>query len=592
MTCSIDDGAAIDCEEGPDLGRVAYADLSMGRHRLTVRMGKTGAMSEASATWEIAAPDVVVVGATPGGISSALAAARAGRTVVVIESNSKIGGMMTGGLAKSDTGGGGAGEKALGGITREFFDRTRDREIAKGACSNEYPCPIYWDFEPHVAAEVFADMLAEQPRVFVQSGVSSFTVVRDGAQLKRLVTARGDVSAKVFIDASYEGDLMAQAGVSYTMIREPRLSGSDGVDPAGIEDDAGYGGLVTPPYGRSVDPFLEAGKPESGLLPFVEPPPAPEKAVGSADDKLMAYNYRLCVTDDPDNRIPFARPADYDPALYEGSARVAQAAAAQGKPLDELYFNPARTVRSTNPRYFKGDLNGGSAFSTDMTSPVWNQAYADASSAGRSAIEAAYRGYIEGLLYFWQTDPRFGALNAKVARYGLCRDEFVDNGHWPYRLYVRESRRMLGEYVMNENDVLRNGRRAPIDDGIAMGAYSADSHIRRITWATISVGGAPARPTVVTEGFRIIRLPGFEPYPIAYRSLLPRRSEVENLLNVGTLSATSMAYSSLRMEPTFMMIGQAAGTAASMAAQANSAVHDVDVKGLQARLVADGQIVK
>jgi hypothetical protein len=269
---------------------------------------------------------------------------------------------------------------------------------------------------------------------------------------------------------------------------------------------------------------------------------------------------------------------------------VALATAAAGKPLDELYFNPARTVHSKNPAYYKHDLNGGSTFSTDMSAPGWNQSYAAADASGRAAIETAYRSYIAGLLYFWKTDPRFGALNAKVSRFGLCRDEFEDNGHWPYRMYVRESRRMIGEYVMNENDVMRNGRRPAISDAIAMGAYSVDSHIRRITWDYRPHAGGPARPSVVSEGFRIVRLPGFSPYPVAYRSLLPKRADAENLLNVVTLSTTAIAYASLRMEPTFMVIGQAAGTAAAMAAEANVPVQDVDVKALQDRLRDDGQV--
>jgi hypothetical protein len=591
MLCSIDGEAEKECAADASAGRMEYAGLSVGQHVLKVRTGKSGEMKPSNATWEIVTPDVLIYGATPGGITAALAAARAGRKVVLLESSTRIGGMMTGGLAKSDFGGGGTGEKALGGIAREFFDRTRRQEIANGACSDTYPCPAYGDFEPHVAAQVFSKMLAEQPRIGLQTGTPIVSVMRSGPNLTKIATARGEISARVFVDASYEGDLMALAGISHTMIREAHLSAADGVGPGEIEDDAGFG-IATPPYGLAVDPFVEAGKPESGLLPFVEAPANPPIPAGSADDRLMAYNYRLCVTDDPSNRVPFAKPADYDPVRYEGSARVAVAAAARGVALDGLYFKPARTVRSTNPDYFKYDLNGGSAFSTDMTLPEWNQAYATADQAGRATIKAAYRSYIEGLLYFWQTDPRFGVLNAKVARHGLCRDEFVDSGHWPDQLYVREARRMLGEYVMNENDLLLNGRRPAVGDSVAMGSYSSDSHIRRITWATLSINGAPARPTVVTEGFRLVRLPTHEPYPVAYRSLLPKRAQAQNLLNVGTLSATSMAFASLRVEPTFMVIGQAAGTAAAMAAEANAAVHDVDVKRLQTRLEADGQVLR
>jgi hypothetical protein len=588
MLCSIDGGAETDCATSTSSGRVAYADLAVGRHVLAVKTGSGSARKSANASWEIVVPDVLVYGATPGGITTALAAARGGRTVVLLERSPQIGGMMTGGLAKSDVGG--ADDKPLGGITREFFDRTRDREIDKGACSDSHPCTIYYDFEPHVAGEVFASMLAEQPRISLQRSLPITSATRMGTKITSVTTGLGELRAKVFVDASYEGDLMVMAGIGHTAEREPLLRAVDGAQPGDIEDDAGVGSFV-PPYSLPVDPFVVEGDPDSGLLPFVEPPPTPLPPGGSSDDRVMAYNYRLCVTDDPDNRVPFERPSGYDPARYEGAARVALATAAAGKPLDELYFNPARTVRSKNPAYFKHDLNGGSAFSTDMSALGWNQAYAAADSAGRAAIETAYRSYVAGLLYFWQTDARFGALNAKVASFGLCRDEFADNGHWPYRLYVRETRRMVGEYVMNENDLMRNGRRPAIGDGIAMGAYSVDSHIRRITWANRSFNGGPMRPTVVSEGFRIVRLPGYAPYPVSYRSLLPKRIQADNFLNVATLSTTSIAYASLRMEPTFMVIGQAAGTAAAMAVDEGVSVHDVDVQRLQTQLRADGQVL-
>lgn len=588
MHCQIDDGPEVECGQDDSSGRVAYADLSVAEHVLAVKTGTTGAMKTATVPWRIVSPDVIVYGATPGGISAAIAAARAGRTVVLLEASPWIGGLMTGGLAKSDVGG--TEEKPLGGITAEFFDRTRQRETATGACSTQYKCPIYYDFEPHVAGEVFQAMLAEQTLISVQKSMPITAVAHQGTKLLSVTTARGEISAKAFIDASYEGDLMVLAGVSHTTVREARQSVGD-VEPGEIEDDAGFGTYL-PPYGLAVDPYLVAGDSASGLIPFVEPAPSPTPAEGSADGRLMSYNYRLCVTDDPDNRVPFSRPSDYDSQLYEGSARVAVAMAAGGRtPLDELYFNPARTVRSTNRSYFKHDLNGGSAFSTDMSALGWNQAYPTSGATDRAAIAKAYRSYIAGLLHFWQTDPRFGALNAKLARFGLCKDEFTDNDHWPYALYVREARRMVGEYVMNENDLLQNGRRSAISDSIGMGAYSMDSHIRRITVAHLSIGGGTPRDVVVTEGFRLVRLPDFTPYPVSYRSLLPKRAEVQNLLNPVTLSATSMAYSSLRMEPTFMVLGQAAGTAAALAVEGGQAVQDVSVSTLQARLQKDGQIL-
>lgn len=584
MRCRIDQLPEADCATGSGGGRAAYQDLAPGPHTLQVSVGPPGAMTSRSVTWQLITPDVVVYGATPAGITAALAAARAGRDVVLAEPSRRLGGMMTGGLAKTDVGD--APVKPIGGIAAEFFERARQRERETGACATDSQCPSPYDFEPHVAGEVFSALLREQPRISVQRELPFLSVRKDGTRITGLTTARGELTARVFIDASYEGDLMAAGGVAFTLAREPRLRGDD-VPPGDIESNAGFGQLALP-YGLNVDPYRVPGQPSSGLIAFVEPAPLTWPPLGAADDRLMAYNYRLCVTDDPNNRIPFDRPVDFDPALYEGSARVAVAMAADGrKPLDELYFNPYRTVGSRTSGYYKYDLNGGSVFSTDMSALGWNQAYPLADSAGRRNIEAAYRRYIEGLLYFWRTDPRFGALNAKVARFGRCADEFVDNDHWPTQLYVREARRMLGEYVMNENDVMVNGRRPVLEDSIAMGGYVLDSHLRRITVARIK--GADR---VVSEGFRIVRHAGDPRYRIAYRSLLPRRGQADNLLDPVTLSATSMAYSSIRMEPTLMALGQAAGTAAAMAVEQSVALHDLDVPALQRRLEAAGQILR
>jgi hypothetical protein len=582
VTCSIDSGTAAPCSAG----RVDYTSLASGAHELRVTIAAGTGSASYVLPWEIRAPDVTVVGATPAGISAAIAAARAGRAVALLEPSKWVGGMMTGGLSKSDVGG--AGGTGLGGIAREFFDRTRDHEEATGACPFGGACPIYFDFEPKAAKFVFEAMLAEQKLIYLEKGIVIDGVDKSGTTITALRTRRGAITSDVVVDATYEGDLAVMAGASTVIGREARAGGGN---LSLVEDDAGVGSFV-PPYDLEVDPYIVPGDPTSGTLPFVQakaalPPP------GSADGLVMAYNYRLCVTDDPGNRIPFARPADYDPKRYEGSARVAVAMEASGRlPLDGLYFNPARTVRSTDERYFKHDLNGGSAFSTDMTTPDWNQAYPPGSGSQREAIAAAYKSYIQGLLYFWQTDPRFGPLNAKVASFGLCKDEFVDNGSWPYRLYARETRRMVGEYVMSANDVLQNGRRPKITASIGMGGYSMDSHTRQITVASRSFGGAPAHDVVVSEGFEIVRIPDYTPYPVSYYSLVPQRAQVTNLLNPVTLSATSLAYSSLRMEPAFMIFGQAAGTAAAIASASKLPVQGISLATLQSRLQANGQILQ
>lgn len=591
MQCSLDGAAAVDCGVSTTEGRLTYQDLARGEHHLTVTMGGPGDRRSASANWRVMTPDIVVLGATPAGLMAGIAAARAGRQVVVLEPSRWVGGMMAGGLAKTDiyTGMG----ISLGWITQEFFDKTRALSVADGNCATAEDCPFYYDFEPRMAKKAFEQMAAAEPNLWVGTSQRLVSAEKEGSRLTAVTTTSGRIAGSIFIDASYEGDLMAVAGVSHTTAREPRLLVESGHPQYGErEDDAGTG-VFMPPYGLFVDPYKVPGDPNSGTIAFVEAKMANPPALGSGDDRLMAYNYRLCVTDDPTNQVPFTRPADYDPARYEGAARVAVAMAASGRlRLDQLYFNPAPTVRSKDRVHFKHDLNGGPVFSTDMSMPGWNQAYPTATAEERAAIEAAYKAYMQGLLYTWQTDPRFGALNAKVARFGLCKDEFVDNGHWPYRLYTRETRRMLGEYVMNQNDLFQNGRRPPITDSVALGSYKIDSHVRRITVATRSIGGAPAREMVVSEGFRIISIPRDQMYPISYRSLVPRRTEAMNLLNPVTLSMTSIGYASVRMEPTFMMLGQAAGVAAVLALDTGVAVQDVDARELQRRLAATGHVYK
>jgi hypothetical protein len=591
MQCSLDGGPGVECGVNATSGRLGYEGLARGDHRLTVTMGDTANKRSATATWRVMSPQVVVLGATPAGLMAGIAAARSGRQVVVLESSRWVGGVMAGGLAKTDihTGMG----VPLGWITREFFDKTRALSVAEGICTAPEDCPFHFDFEPRMAKAAFEQMADAEPNLWRAMGQNLLSVEKEGARITAVTTAAGRIEGSVFIDASYEGDLMAMAGVSHTTAREPLLKVDPGHPQYGQrEDDAGTG-IYTPPYGLFVDPYKVPGDSSSGTIAFVEPKVGNPPALGSGDERLMAYNFRLCVTDDPENQVPFDRPADYDPERYEGTARVAVAMAADGRvPLDKMYFNPAPTVRSKNGVQFKHDLNGGSVFSTDMSAPGWNQAYPTATPQEREAIAAAYKSYIQGLLYTWRTDPRFGALNSKVARFGLCKDEFVDNGNWPYRLYSRETRRMLGEYVMNQNDLFQNGRRSPITDSVALGGYNIDSHVRRITVAVRSIKGGPPREMVVSEGFRIVHIPDERMYPVSYRSLVPRRVEATNLLNPVTLSMTSIAYASARMEPTFMMLGQAAGMAANLAIETGAAVQDIDTGELQRRFSAAGHVYR
>ncbi len=589
VVCTVDGAAAQPCLTGTADGRIEYAALGPGLHRLRaeVRAPNGAAIGATEHVLEVVSANIVVFGATPAGISAAVAASRAGQTVVVLEPTRFVGGVMSGGLTKTDLGQ--RGHEVLGGFAREFLERLRNIHLASGACAAQR-CPGMYDFEAREAEKLFETVLREE-RVIVERSVQLAAVARNGARLESVSTSRGNVAGAVFIDSSYEGDLMALAGVPYTIGREPQILANPPDDPAQLAEQEDLAG--TPryaiPVGVYVDPYRVLGDPSSGPVAYVEPRPTVFPTVGSGDDRVMAYTYRLCVTDDPSNRIPFTAPPGYDPTQFQASARVAQALAARGFDLAVRMFNPGVTVASTDRAYMKYDLNGGSTFSIDMTAPDMNQAYVEGDEATRQRIRAAYRSYIQGLLYFWQTDPRYGGLNAKIARFGYCKDEFLDRGNWPHQLYVRAARRMLGEYVMNEADVLQNGRRPPIQDSVGFGAYNIDMHTYRYHVGPVNWPDGVRRDALVAEGFLIAHAPNDAPYPVSYRALIPRAADATNLLNPVTLSATNVAYSALRMEPTFMILGQSAGVAAALAAETGQDVQALDYATLRQRLLAGGQ---
>ena len=529
--------------------------------------------------------DVIVFGATPAGVTAAVAAVRAGRHVLLLEPGVYVGGMVSGGLSNTDTGR--RGPDVISGLAGEFFRRVRTLEEARGVCIEA--CASSFFFEPHVAERVFEEMLREA-RVTLERSVQLLGVDKDGATIARLRTSRGDARAAVFIDASYEGDLMALARVPYRLGREPRRTAAAN-DAAGLalqEDHAGAQAFQLP-LGLHIDPYRVPGDPSSGPIAFVEPRPNPPPEVGDGDARVMAYTYRLCVTDDPSNRIPFTRPEGYSPSDYELHARLAAAAAAAPK-VDIMrgMFNPARMVRSRDPQYYKYDLNSTLTPSTELTADDLNHRYVEMPPARREEIQRFYRRYIQGLLYAWQTEPRFAVLHERVSRFGYCADEFKATGGWPHQFYVRVGRRMVGDYVMNENDVMQNGRREPIRDTVALGTYSLADHTHRYLAMPAAWPDGERRDAMMLEAPLLTRLPDDAPYPISYRALTPRADDARNLLNPVTLSATNVAYSSLRMEPTFMMLGEAAGTAAALAVESNTSVQAVSYASLRRRLESGG----
>ena len=502
-----------------------------------------------------AASDVVVFGGTPSGLIAAISAAREGASVTVIEPTKWIGGMTTGGLAKSDTG----KQETIGGYTREFFEKAAAR----------YKGKFMWFAEPQANMETFQALLKEA-KVEVITGRRLKTVAREGTKIISLTTDDGVVHAgKVFIDASYEGDLMARAGVSYTVGRE----GHDqyGESLAGFlpmplrprtnevmaSDCACVGG--TGPHYIHGTPSVISARDDKGELIFGVNESRSQP--GQADRLTQSYNFRVIVTQRPDIRLPFPKPAHYDASHYELLLRLIKA-----YPVVKF----GRLVHLGEIANGKFDLNAQGLFSTDY--PGANFDYPDGDEATRARIWQDHVDYVQGFLWFLGNDDRVPqALRDEVNKWGLCRDEFTDNDHWPYALYVRDGRRMIGEYVMMQQDMQQNIHKP---DTVAMGSFVIDCHIvQRIVTPEGNVtdeGSFQDAPT--------------KPYQIAYRSITPKNAECGNLLVPVCLSASHIACCSLRMEPVYMALGQAAGVAASMALKAESSVQTVNVAALQARL--------
>lgn len=517
--------------------------------------------------------DVVVYGGTSAGISAAIQVSRMGRSVVVVAPETHLGGLTSGGLGWTDTG----NKAVIGGLAREFYHRVwlhyQDSESWKWQDPDEYgnrgqgtPAVdgeqrTMWIFEPHVAERIFEEFV-EEHRIDVRRGQrldrTAGVVLRDD-RILTISTEQGSLfTGSAFIDASYEGDLMAAAGVTYRVGRE----GTDefGEEWAGIQKDARHHGHFFP---DAVDPFVVAGDPASGLLPRVSPEPPGEN--GSGDQRVQAYCYRMCLTKVPENRIPFAKPDGYDPRQYELLLRVL----ATGWREVFRKFDPVPNAKT--------DTNNHGPFSTDNIG--MNYGYPDGSYEERDRIVSEHIRYQKGLMYFLANDPRVPRdVRDEFAQWGLARDEFVDNGNWPHQLYIREARRLVGEFVMTEHECLA---KREVPESVGMGSYTMDSHhVQRY---------------VTEEGFvqneGDIGVKPLEPYGIAYGSLTPRREEITNLLVPVCVSASHIAYGSIRMEPVFLILGQSAATAAVLAIDRGLAVQDLEYSVLRSQLVADGQIL-
>jgi hypothetical protein len=492
--------------------------------------------------------DVCVFGATSGGVVAAVEAAQEGLHVVLTDSGGHVGGMTTGGLGQTDIG----NKAAIGGLAREFY-----RRVGQHYGTNEA-----WKFEPSVAEAVFQDMLREAGvTVYFHQRLAS--VNTNHARIESITMEDGTTfQSRIFIDASYEGDLMAKAGVSYVVGRESNATYHETLN--GIR-------AITPKHQFSVavDPYLRPGDSSSGLLPFIQDQP-PGQA-GEGDHSVQACNFRLCLTQNATNKLPIDPPAHYDPARYELLARYIEALVAADKTPTLSQFLNINPVPNN-----KTDVNNNGGFSTDFIGE--NAGYAEGTYAGRARIRQEHEDYTRGFLHFLATSPRVPPeLRAEMQSWGLCKDEFTDNGGWPSQLYIREARRMVSAYVMTENNC-RNSIAVP--DPVGLAAYTMDSHnCRRIV----------QNGRVENEGD--VQVSGFPPYQISYRSIVPRQNECENLLVPVCLSASHIAYGSIRMEPVFMVLGQSAGIAAGLALEEKVALQKIKYNRLRLRLQAAGQIL-
>jgi len=482
--------------------------------------------------------DICIYGGTSAGVIAAYAAKMEGKSVLLIEPSRHLGGLSSGGLGATDVG----REESVIGLSRDYYMRL----------GRKYGLDdVAWHFEPSVAEEVFNDYIREAD-VDVLFDYSIVDLKKKGTaiqtiQVKDYELGKKDltIKARIFIDTSYEGDLMALAGVSYTVGRESNSQYGESYNGVQQSKDNQI------PDG--IDPYVIPGDPSSGLIWGINPEPMAEQ--GTGDHKVQAYCYRICMTTDPENSIPIYEPDNYDPAQYEILRRIIQ----QRDSLDwvqRIYQLYLRIIDMPNQ---KTDINNKGGFSLSMAGANWD--YPEADYFTRKEIAKKIEDYNKGIIYFLATDPHVPQhVKDQMNQYGYPRDEFVDNGNFPHQLYIRESRRMIGELVMTEHHCMSH---EVVDDGIAWGSYNMDSH---------NCDRHVVNGMVKNDGDVQVRVP--KPYPISYRAILPKKEECSNLLVPVCLSASHIAYGSIRMEPVFMMLGEAAGKAAVKSLREGIPVHE------------------
>jgi len=521
--------------------------------------------------------DIVVYGGTSAGVIAAVESRLAGRSVAIVCPERHLGGISSGGLGWTDTG----NKAVIGGLAREFYHRIwkhyQKPEAWKWQKREEYgnrgqgtPAVdgerrTMWIFEPHVAEGVFEEFIQEYniPTFRNEWLDRQNGVLKDGTRIRSIRMLSGKTFvAKFFIDATYEGDLMASTGCQYRVGRESQAEYGEkwaGVQTGVLHHRHHFGVLKTP-----ISPYIIPGDPNSGVLPRISTEPPGE--YGQGDHRVQAYCFRLCLTDVPENRVPFPKPDGYDPKQYELLIRIFEAG--WRETFDKFDPIPNR----------KTDTNNHGPMSTDNIG--YNYDYPEASYERRREIIKEHETYQKGWFYFIANDPRVPQdVQKEMQRWGLAKDEFIDNGHWPYQLYIREARRMVGMYVMTEHDLL--GKRTT-PDSVGMGSYTIDSHNvqRYIT------------PEGYVQNEGDIGVPTPKPYAIAYGSLVPKHEDCQNLLVPVCVSATHVAYGSIRMEPVFMILGQSAAAAADLAITHKIPVQDVPYAELRTRLINEGQVLE
>ena len=516
---------------------------------------------------------VIVYGGTSAAVTAAVEVAQSGQTVILVSPDTHLGGLTSNGLGFTDTG----NKETIGGLAREFYHRVymhyNDSSAWKWQKHAEYgnkgqgiPAMdgenrTMWIFEPHVAEQIFENFIAENKiQVYRNEWLDRKSgVIMSGGKIISIKTLSGKVFAgKMFIDATYEGDLMAAAGVSYHIGRES--CSEYGETYNGVQANVFHHDHY---FKENVDPYKIPGKPESGLLYGISVERIAPNCTG--DNKIQAYCFRLCMSNHPDNRMPFPKPENYNPENYELLGRVFDAGWRE-------WFNKFDLIPNR-----KTDTNNHGPFSSDFIG--MNYDYPEASYERRKEIIKEHEDYQKGLLYYVANDPRVPQeIRDKMDKWGLTKDEFTDNGNWPHQLYIREARRMIGEYVTSENDVLA---KREVPEPIGMGSYAMDSHnVQRY---------------VTSEGFvqneGDIGVPPNAPYGISYRSVIPKKEECTNLLVPVCVSASHIAYGSIRMEPVFMILGQSVAIAACLSIDNNVGIQDIDYMSLKKILQERNQVL-